>query len=233
VKRPWVPIGSLLILSGLALALLAARVLKTQELRYTFLAWNLFLAWIPVGLSVAAERLALRASPRPGLVGMVLVAWLLFFPNAPYLTSDLIHLRYATGPLWYDLCLLSCFAWCGLVLGLCSLETVHRLMSLVHAKVGWVCVAAVCGLSGFGTYLGRFLRYNSWDAALRPGALAADVLARFASPLEYPRTWGVTITFGTLLLVSYLALHFARNSRGRVATDPVHVNRLPPQASRT
>lgn len=201
----------LLFMSALACALLVGRVLTTGRGDFLFLVWNLALAWTPFVLIMATKRWR-------GLAGALgALAWLLLFPNAPYIVTDLFHLRPRAGvPLWFDIGLLSTFAWCGTLLGLASLEKAHRLVRDVASGTqgqrdvaGWLFVLLVAASSGFGIYIGRFLRWNSWDAVAQPGALCRDLLVHGLSA----RALGVTALFGALLFASYLA--FRRPDIGR------------------
>ncbi|HMQ31944.1 MAG TPA: DUF1361 domain-containing protein, partial [Chloroflexaceae bacterium] len=65
-------------------------------------------------------------------------------------------------------------------------------------------------LSGLGVYVGRFLRWNSWDALLRPRALAADLLATLADPSAYPRLVGMSGLIACVMLLGYATLLSAR-----------------------
>jgi uncharacterized membrane protein len=180
----------------LALAMWAARAAWARP-ELGFLLWNLFLAWIPwlAALAFAAARapVALAAS------GAV---WLLFLPNAPYLITDLVHLRPRAGvPHWYDVLLFGAFALAGCVLGWASLEAVHRRVARALGPLAEaVVVAIVLFLKGFGVYLGRFLRWNSWDVIARPSALAAAA----ASALATPRALVFSVLFGAFVGVGYL-----------------------------
>lgn len=193
----------LVLLSALGCCLLVGRVLATHRLDFGFLAWNLLLAWTPFLLVMFTKRWR-------GIPGVLsAAAWLLLFPNAPYIVTDLLHLRPRAGvPYWFDVGLLSTFAWCGTLLGLASLEKAHRLVREARAGsrsqqdvAGWLFVVLVATSSGFGIYIGRFLRWNSWDAITHPGALLRDLVEHAFSA----RALGVTALFGALLFASYLA----------------------------
>ena len=187
--------------SALSVSLLAARWLHTGSTSFAFLLWNLFLAWLPLGFAWAATR-----TQRGSWQAPLLVLWLLFFPNAPYLVSDLMHLRARVAPLWYDTALLASFALAGMFLAIASLRLVKQLIaSRWGAVAGWATVALVCGLSGFGVYLGRFLRLNSWDALVNPFGLFHVTVERVAAPHAYPQTWGVSLVFAALLFAAYAA----------------------------
>ncbi|GAB3634650.1 DUF1361 domain-containing protein [Hymenobacter arcticus] len=187
----------------LSFALIAGRVLITQKLWLVFLLWNLFLAAIPFALSAA---LTLAARP-PGarLLLPVGVVWLLFFPNAPYLITDLFHLEHRPGvPYWYDLALIMSCAWNGLMLAFASLLDMHALVrQRLGFAAGWGFVTIALGLSAFGVYLGRYLRYNSWDVLSNPFTLVYDIVQQFLHPFRYWQAWGVTVVFWAFLLIAY------------------------------
>jgi uncharacterized membrane protein len=203
--RPRSPNLPLLAASALACALLAFRVARVHSLAYAFLAYNLALAWIPLGLAALTRRLA---RSRPLLAVAAGVAWWLFFPNAFYLVTDLVHFRvHPVVPYWYDVALLASFAWCGTLLALASLARVHALVRELRGPLaGWAFVLFTCASSGFGIWLGRVRRYNSWDAALHPISIAQASVEALAHPLRDPAAWGVTIAFGGLFAVVYLSV---------------------------
>ena len=188
---------------GLSLLLIVGRVLLTGHGLFIFLAWNLFLALVPFGLSTL---LGTALGPlRARLLLPVGAAWLLFFPNAPYLVTDLLHLEQRPGvPLWYDLALILSCAWNGLMLAYASLADMQELVrQRLGTLAGWVFATVALLLSSFGVYLGRYLRFNSWDVLSNPLTLFFDILHRLLNPLSYPRTWGVTVVFGLFLLLGY------------------------------
>jgi uncharacterized membrane protein len=202
--RRRLPLFFVLALSlGLSFVLIGGRVLLTGRLQFLFLLWNLFLAAIPFCLS-AALVLAARP-PRALLLLLVGAAWLLFFPNAPYLVTDLFHLEPRQGvPYWYDLALILSCAWNGLMLAYASLLDMHTLVQRrLGIGAGWAFVTVALLLSSFGIYLGRYLRFNSWDVLANPLTLFYDILHRLINPLSHPRTWGVTVVFGVFLLIGY------------------------------
>jgi uncharacterized membrane protein len=203
--RPRSPYPSLLAATGLACALLAARVARTESLAYAFLAYNLALAWVPVGLEALTRRLWHRRSPLAFPAG---VAWWLFFPNAFYLVTDFVHLHPRPGvPAWYDIALVAAFAWCGTLLALSSLARMHALVREARGTLaGWAFALFACLSSGFGIWLGRVQRWNSWDAALHPLLVAQDALHAILHPRAAPSAWGVTAAFGGLFAVVYLSV---------------------------
>ena len=193
--------------SSLAIGIYIGRVLLSGNwLIYRNLVWNLFLAWIPFFFSVMAAG-AYRVFPRswwmllfPGAL------WLAFFPNAPYIVTDFLHLRQRPPvPLWYDIGLLTTFAWTGLFLAIASLRTMQKLVKAhVGWFIGWLFAALALALGGLGLYLGRFSRWNSWDLLLQPKEILAEVAYRFVNPFSNLRFFGFTFMFTAFLLVCYL-----------------------------
>jgi uncharacterized membrane protein len=136
------------------------------------------------------------------------LGWLLFFPNAPYIVTDFLHLQYRPPiPLWYDMGLIATFAWTGLFLAVYSLRSMQELVkAMAGSVVSWLFVLGIASLSGLGIYVGRFLGWNSWDLLLRPRAVLADMVIHLTHPLEYPATFGVSFMFALFLFICYLTM---------------------------
>jgi uncharacterized membrane protein len=200
--------------SGFCGASALARIFYTGRTAYVWLGWNLMLAWVPLLLALAiSRRHAPGARPSWAPSAALGAAWLAFFPNAPYLVTDLIHLRSrGSMPLWYDAMMVFAFALTGVCLAFLALWLIHRLVERRFGPwAGWAFVGAVAGLSGFGVYLGRYPRWNSWDVVARPGELLADLAAQVRDP--EPRAFGVTLMMAALFGIAYLML-FALTSLG-------------------
>lgn len=170
---------------------------------FLFLVWNLFLAWIPYGLTLLIKQ----RQAAPVQFGLLLL-WLLFFPNAPYLITDLLHLRERLPvPIWYDMMTIFSFAWTGLMFGYLSLTRVQRLLRANWGhSISNIVTIFVLILAGLGIYIGRFLRWNSWDIIAQPGALFADVGSIFLSPAVHWPAIGAGILVSVFLLLSYATL---------------------------
>jgi len=184
-------------------AMVGARVYHTGAPTYRFLLWNLFLAWIPFLISFALYRL--RVSSRAVMIAGG-GAWLLFFPNAPYIVTDFIHLRMtSSAPIWFDATMIAAFAWTGLTLGLVSLKMMQSLVRRHFGRaVSWIFAPTVLLLSSFGVYLGRFQRWNSWDLFVRPYELLHDVWQELLYSSSATRTIAITILYATFLMVTYM-----------------------------
>ena len=209
--------GSKLLLVALALAsmhalcvvMYAARVHDTGELNYFYIPGNLILAWFPLLFAMATHWLIGRRTPsRATLAAICGVLWLLFLPNAPYVVTDLQH--YEDSPLiagWYDGLMLGSFVATGILLGLVSLYVMHGVLTRVAGSVvAWAAVLAAMPLCGFGVYIGRIRRWNSWDAMFSPRLLFEDVARVATDPLLRSEAAAMTVGFAAFLAVTYFAL---------------------------
>ncbi len=202
-RQRLVVVGALLLWS---ITLLLVRSELTANWIALGLIWNLFLASVPLFWS-AAFQAALQRSRR-GLAALCFALWLLFLPNAPYILTDFIHLSPRPPvPLWFVLAVLLSCAGTGTLLGYLSVVTVHRVVEHTFGKVvGWMVATGSLLLCGFGIYLGRFLRWNSWDALTRPLSLMQAIGGQFIDSGSHPHPLPVTLIFGGGLVLGYIAL---------------------------
>jgi uncharacterized membrane protein len=134
--------------------------------------------------------------------------WLIFFPNAPYILTDFQHLAHQPGelPVWYDVMMLIWFAFTGLLLGMVSLFLMQEIVRREFGRwAGWAFVAAVTGLSSAGVYMGRFLRWNSWDILRDPTGIALYSFQRVTDPSL--QSIGFIGLFGAFFLFLYITLY--------------------------
>jgi len=190
----------------LAVSIFVGRVALSKQLTFIFLVWNLFLAWIPYLVSLWMVYVHQRHPRQWWYLLPPAALWLAFFPNAPYILTDLLHLAHRSPvPYWYDIGLLITFAWTGLFLGIYSLRIMQGMVRAYTGVIAsWVFVIGALGLSGLGIYMGRFLRWNSWDLVFQPHAVLNDVAIRLVNPLENLQTFGVTMLFSAFLFICYL-----------------------------
>lgn len=204
-------------LSLLCFCFSAFRIFYTESRMFLFLNWNLFLAFIPWGLSSLVHlRPKLRESKLTLLA--LLTSWLLFFPNAPYILTDLFHLRITTAmPIWFDLVLVLSFAWTGLLFGIFSLFDIEKLLKPWLKQSGRTTISILLiFLASFGIYLGRYLRWNSWDLVANPYSLLQDIGDRVLHPAIYPGAWGMTLFMGIFLSIVYLSFKYIRSREAPV-----------------
>ncbi|MFN8506107.1 MAG: DUF1361 domain-containing protein [Dehalococcoidia bacterium] len=207
--RPAVLFGLLLaalIGSAACLAIVHLRMERTDSREFSFLRWNLVLAWFPVAIAVVLSLAERWRAPLP-LLAILAAGWIAFLPNAPYLASDLVHLgtTWVNVPIWFDAAMFGTFAVTGLLLGYVSVFLVH---SMVARRLGqataWGVTLATWALSSGGIYLGRVLRYNSWDAFIRPRAVVTDFLEPLQHPASEPSAALLLTTMAACLIAGYL-----------------------------
>lgn len=210
---------SLVMLSGFAVMLSFVRFTLSGTTRYDFLMWNLFLAWLPLlfaWLLYARTPKGLFWSwPNFGLFA----AWLIFLPNAFYLVTDFIHLRRTSQvDIIFDIILFSTYAFCGIILGLVALYLVHiRAVQRFGARAHYL-PAVVLLLCGFAIYLGRYLRWNSWDIITNPFGLLFDVSNSVIDPSNHQLTFMTTLLFygflGLLYVVVWQGIAAIKSNKG-------------------
>lgn len=200
--------------SALSIILLYFRIQWSGSLMFVFLPWNLFLAWIPFLLAMALSEMNKTDISRIKKLG-VFSAWLLFFPNSPYILTDLFHLRLRSEiPLWFDLVLILLFAWNGLLLGYSSLFEIQKILRRrLSANVVNFFISCLMVLCSFGIYLGRYPRYNSWDILTNPISLFSDIFNMIIHPMHNTRMLGVTFFFSVFLMVSFWTLQTLINHK--------------------
>ncbi len=213
-------LGALLVAASLISIILARLHTRINGFdAYSFLTFNLGLAWIPFAAALAAYAARRNRITFYLIMPICTLIWLVFFPNAPYLLTDFQHLATSNGnsPLWFDVILLIWFAWTGLLLGVTSLYLMQEIVTRTfNATFGWIFAIGVTILSSVGVYLGRFLRWNSWDLLQDPMPIARDMYGIVRHPIANLPTYGFTILFTLLFLFIYLTIHlFGRLVRQR------------------
>jgi uncharacterized membrane protein len=220
LPEPRIPLTFALGAASLGCVLMVTlRVLATGSLRHAGLVWNLFLAWTPYLLSLAVRRVAARDGGSSGVKPLAVLlglAWLFFYPNAPYILTDFIHVIWGrrmaearppliteTALLWYDILLNSSFAFVGHFIGLISLLMLHRLIGArVGWRWGWAFVVAAVGMGGYGIYIGRFERLNSWDILRAP----LETLRTAVLNLFNPKAILFSLSFALFISLTYLVV---------------------------
>jgi uncharacterized membrane protein len=199
--------------SLLCILMVVFRMIMSTSFLYIFLCWNLFLAWIPMLVSFRLSSAKVsgdgtNAGMQRGKSLLLLAVWLLFFPNCPYIITDLIHLSPKhVIPLWFDALLILSFAWNGLMLGFISLFEVHRYLQQNFSEmISRLIILGSIMLASFGIYLGRFLRWNSWDVLVDPIDRIRILGGLLLHPFEHPTWLGVTIIFSVFLSIGYFTL---------------------------
>ena len=202
----------LIILTILCSLFLFGRIIYFSSAGYIFLIWNLFLAWLPYCLSFVYTNHKFKRKYVQFIFGLT---WFIFYPNAPYMLTDFIHLskynfygdivdgkRVFSSDFsnWYDFFLISIFVIISLALSYLSLSIMHKYIKDKYNNMyGWVFICAISIVSGFAIYLGRFTRLNSWEIVSNPIYLMNVIRSNFTVQCLL-----FTILFGTLILIVYL-----------------------------
>ncbi|MEO8354712.1 MAG: DUF1361 domain-containing protein [Chloroflexota bacterium] len=194
----------------ICILLVVARMAYSESVRHRGLIWNLFLAWIPFMLAYVAHTASWRRSTLYYIIPIVAFLWLIFFPNAPYMLTDLQDLsrRAFDAPLWYDVIIVVWTSWTGMLLGVISLYLMQDIIIRLYGRVtGWVFVFVISAMSSFGIYIGRFVRLNSWDILQSPGEVAQEILGIVIDPsmrlAAFTLLYTVFFMFVFLLLYSF------------------------------
>ena len=197
--------SALILMGAFCICLLLVRAKLTHSLFYFFLIWNLFLAYLPLAVSSYIMEKPYLIENKWRFYPAVII-WLLLLPNAPYIITDFIHLkRETTVPVWFDVLLLISFSLTGLLFGLKSMKQMFYILTIqFNYAIVWVVLFFVNILCGFGIYVGRFLRYNSWDVLHKPLELTQNILYSLVTSPQCVTAWGVTLGFGTFLFILFL-----------------------------
>ena len=216
---------------AVCIGLVVARVAYTDSGRHLGLIWNLFLAWIPFILAYFAHAASWRRATLYLILPIITFLWLIFFPNAPYMLTDLQDLaRRATGaPLWYDVIMVVWCTWTGMLLGVISLYLMQDIIVRNFGRTaGWVFVFVISALSSFGIYIGRFVRLNSWDILQNPSETAQEIMGLVIDPSRRLAAFTLLYTFFFLFifLLLYAFSHMLREQTMKVQDSPEEI--LPP-----
>jgi uncharacterized membrane protein len=199
----------LILSNGLSVLLFLIRVVGSDGFRYWYMLWNLFLAWLPLLFAaLLVPRLKRRRWLNWGNVVLVLL-WLGFLPNSFYVLTDLIHLQ-STGEIniLFDAVLLFSFIFNGYVSGFLSVYMIHRALQRRLLPVDThLIITGVFLLCGLAIYLGRALRWNTWDVLINPAGLLFDVSEGVFDPFSHPQLFVTTLTFFALLSVIYAVVY--------------------------
>lgn len=190
---------------------------------FPWMAWNTFLALVPLGLALSLFRAPGGRPWRRPLWWLGIGTFIAFLPNAPYVVTDLIHLPNDTAATPSERLDLALVVQYGLyfAVGFGAYVLAIRRLTQFLGRVGWsrgwlmAVVVSLQALCASGVYVGRVLRWNSWDLIAQPTALAADVRARVDEPLTAVAVLFlfVALTVGTvasLAIIDEIAGHVAR-----------------------
>ncbi len=173
---------------------------------YLFLFWNLILAFIP--FVVSETMLRIDFEKRKIFFWGMTALWLLFFPNSPYILTDLFHLKPKVGaPFWYDLMLLLSYSFNGFFLGFLSLLSIEKMIAQLYSDV-WSRILTFTSLiaCSIGVYVGRYLRWNSWDVFTKSSTLLQELQDQDFYPIQDSELISFTLVFSIFLILNYFIL---------------------------
>lgn len=203
--------------------LLCMRVVATGGLAYVFLLWNLFLAFIPYAISHWLS-LHIRVIENKWKLGMTLMIWLLFIPNTFYILTDLFHLtEIESAPKWFDLLLLLSFAWNGLLFGIVSIRKIEIILHIISGRwFSFFIVFVVMWLNALGIYIGRFLRYNSWDIIAHPFSLFSEMFQVLVFPFDNKMEWVMISCYALFMTLLYITVRKLSESFNQTANSTMN-----------
>jgi len=197
---------SLLLFCAFSCLLCMVRVVMTGERSFLFMIWNLALAFVPYAISGYLTESGRVLSKMKSV--MLIAGWLLFVPNSFYLLTDLFHLsKFGDVPQWFDLLLLLSFALSGMLLGIVSLRRVEVYVEKWRGSSFTIpFVIGVMFLNALGVYLGRYLRFNSWDVFMQPVSLFQELAHLILNPLDNALEWGMVCSYTAFMALTYLTI---------------------------
>jgi uncharacterized membrane protein len=222
---------------AICIGLVFARVAYSESGRHLGLIQNLFLAWIPFMLAYCAHAASWRKPLLYLIIPFIALLWLIFFPNAPYMLTDLQDLARKAGdaPLWYDVIIVVWCSWTGMLLGVISLYLMQDIiLRNFGRRAGWIFVFLISALSSFGIYIGRFVRLNSWDILQNPAETAQEILGIVIDPSRRLAAFTLlyTIFFLFVFLLLYSLSHMLREQIVRTQDLPEEIPTTKPSDAR-
>ncbi len=183
--------------------LIISRMIWHGNIHFGFLLWNLFLAWLP---AVASH--CIHYARKPILTWACAGFWLLFFPNTAYLLTDIVHLYVRpSASFWLDLAILFGAALHGVVLFICTLQQMESWYSkLLIPRYTHLLTMFILFIAGYGIYLGRIERWNSWDLLFDTRDLLYSIAYELRHPIRCLKVWVLSTLFTTPLGLAYLLL---------------------------
>lgn len=204
-----------IIMTAVTLAMMLIRNAIVGDDVFYWMRSNLFSGFIP--LLIAALLQVFNRRIPVWLFWVALAMWILFYPNSPYMISDLIHddmdAKLSPDQIVFDTLLIFSLAMLSLYYGLLSLKIVYELFrSRYNQQKARIFIAFTLVLSCLGFWMGRELKaifhqgnVYSWDVFLKPGLVIKLTLENLFPIAKFKYTWLMMIQFGVLqLMVLYM-----------------------------
>ena len=199
---------AIVIQAFICLILLLVTTLRNHNGHYLFLIYNLFLAWIPLFFTLILKRTLNKHSWLGWRAILITFFWLLFLPNSFYIFTDLIHLQsFSSVDALFDIVTILLFAINGAIIGMISLYWVHKeLIKRLGNTWSGIIITLIIIACSFAIYLGRYLRWNSWDILLNPLTLLFYITNPFFETRTQSETFSTTLVFASLIGSCYIIL---------------------------
>jgi len=199
-------VASLAGLTLVSIVLFCAGAIANHSLKFAYLIANLFLAWVPLLLTILlikSLRKYVWSSYWPLLITLL---WLIMLPNSFYMISDYVHVHdVGRHNLLYDIVMFTSFIFTAVLLGFSSLYMTHaELRKRMKLRSSFILVGIIIFLCSFGIYLGRDLRWNSWDVFFNPAGILFDVSDHIIHPLNNGELLTTTLSFFVLIGSLYI-----------------------------
>jgi uncharacterized membrane protein len=196
-------------MSALAVSLFVVKMILLHDISLWGINWNLFLSWVPILIVLWMEKKVAINALNDLEVFCLSILWLLFFPNAPYVITDLVHLYPSNGnAYWHHQLMIYTFAFASLACGLMSLYWIQHIWTAIFsAKCSiWLTISSI-GLSGYGIFLGRIERFNSWDFFVHPIALLKYMVHSLTNITAILITLEFSVFIGIVYWFFYSLIH--------------------------
>jgi uncharacterized membrane protein len=189
-----------------SLGLLAADAIANDSFVAIYLLANLVLAWVPLGIVLLLRRCLARKSWSSWEAMGLSIVWLVFLPNTFYMISDFIHLADVNSQqLLFSAVMFTSFIYTGVLLGFSSLYIVHQqLARRFSLRTTIIAISLTLLACSFAIYIGRDLRWNTWDVVTDPGGVLFEVSTRLLHPSQYSQVLSVVVPFFALLGSMYV-----------------------------
>lgn len=182
-------------MTAINVIVLFARNMVLGNHDYNFLLWNLFLGFLPLLVAFLLDGFYEKINKY--LLWFGSLVWLLFYPNAPYMISDLIHVELDKEAILYDTLIIFSMAMLSLFYGFLSLKIMYQVFKKMSGnRLANIAIIASLLLSSLGFYMGRILRFNSWDAFTHPLKVLEEVWQHLFPIGDNLTTYVVIILFG-------------------------------------
>lgn len=216
-------LGVALVVSSLAsIGLYLAGAIANHSAAFAYLIWNLFLAWLPLLFAILLAKMLKNNVWSSWRTLLMSVLWLGFLPNSFYMVSDFVHVQeFRRVDLLYDIVMFAAFVFTAEFLGFLSLYIVHmELAKRVSRRLAAGLITLALFVCSFAVYVGRDLRWNTWDVVVNPAGMLVDISDHVLNPRAHPQALTTTLSFfvllGSIYIVAWQVARYLRQQKTSV-----------------